>query len=114
MRVQLRGRKIGVTPAIAEHVERRLDFALGRFSDRVSEVSVRFEDLNGPRGGESMACHMVTRLRTGGTVRIEERCHDLYSAVDRGADRLRHSVSRLLARRERRRIAPLQPVWSPA
>ena len=114
MRIRLRGLGIGTTPAIEEHVERRLHFALGRFAGQLSEVVVRFEDVNGPRGGEDMACRFVARLRSGVTVRIEERSRDLYSAVDRGADRLRHAVSREQARRHRRPSSVLRPAWSSA
>ena len=39
MRIQLRGLKIGTTPAIDEHVQRRLRFALGRFAERVGRAS---------------------------------------------------------------------------
>ncbi len=41
MRIQLRGLKTGTTPAIEEHVQRGLRFALGRFAERVGEVKIR-------------------------------------------------------------------------
>jgi ribosomal subunit interface protein len=112
MKILLRGLGIGATPAIERHVERRLGFALGRFGQRLRDVTVRFEDVNGPRGGVDKVCRLVTRLRSGETVRIEERCFDLYSAIDRAADRLRLTVSRRLARRRSRRDAGPRLAWN--
>lgn len=103
MQIYTRGHGIAPTQAIEARIERRLLFALGRFTDRLEDVSVVFRDLNGSRGGIDAACHMVARLRPGGAVRVEETCGDLYSAIDRAADRLGHAVSREVGRRRRHR-----------
>ena len=51
MRISVRALGMESTQAIHEHVERRVLFAVGRFSARLGEVSVRLGDANGPRGG---------------------------------------------------------------
>ena len=53
-------------------MERRLDFALGRFGGRISQVTVGLEDLNGPRGGADKRCRLAVRLVPSGKVTIEE------------------------------------------
>jgi ribosomal subunit interface protein len=113
MRIRLRGLGFETTPAIEEHTERRLRFAVGRFSDRIEDVTVRFEDVNGPRGGVDMACRVVARLRPGGAVRVEEREADLYSAIDRAADRIGRALRRELSRRRTwRRAGSQRAEWS--
>jgi ribosomal subunit interface protein len=113
MRIRLRGLKIDPTPAIEAHTGRRLRFAVGRFAERIEEMIVRFEDLNGPRGGVDMSCRIVVRLRPGGAVRVEERDEDLYSAIDRAADRVGRAVRRELGRRRTlRRAAAPRPAWA--
>ena len=115
MRILLRGLGIGPTPAIEERVERRLLFALGRFARRVDDITVRFEDLNGPRGGVDKVCRVEARLRPGGAVRVAERSEDLYTAIDRAADRIGRAVRRELDRRRKvHRRAPLRPLWGSA
>lgn len=87
-----------MTPALRSYAERRLRFALGRFGRRVRGVVVRFEDLNGPRGGADKACRLSARS-DGGPLRVEDTDADLYAALDRAADRLGRRVARAIARR---------------
>ena len=52
-------------PELTAHVERRLRFALTRFSGRIGRVNVFLTDQNGPRGGIDKTCRIVVRLRDG-------------------------------------------------
>jgi ribosome-associated translation inhibitor RaiA len=56
VQVQVRGRNIELTEELRAHVERRLQFALSRFSQRIDRVVVRLADANGPRGGDDKNC----------------------------------------------------------
>lgn len=98
MRIRVRGGGLELTDALRDHVERRLLFALGRFGRRVAAVSVRIEDVNGPRGGADKRCLMAVRLNPRGEVVVEKTDSDLYAAVDRAAGRLGEGVARDLAR----------------
>jgi hypothetical protein len=86
-------------PELAAHVERRLRFALTRFSGRIGRVSVFLADQNGPRGGIDKTCRIVVRLREGGDVIAEVSDVDWEVAVDRATTRIGHSTGRELARR---------------
>lgn len=99
MTIDVRSRPFELTPALGGHVERRLRFALGRFSTRVETVRVRVEDANGPRGGIDKACRLRVRLRGAAPVRVEETDADVYVAIDRAALRLARGVARELDRR---------------
>jgi len=94
-----------VDPRLSAHVERRLRFALSRFSGRIRRVNVFLADQNGPRGGIDKTCRIVVRLRDGGDVVAEVSDVDWEIAVDRATTRVGHSTGRDLARRRAGRRA---------
>lgn len=98
MRVDVTGQGFNVTEALRDHIERRLEFAVARFEDHIDTVSVRLEDMNGPRGGVDKECRVHVKLLGLPSVIITQSAKDAYAAVDRAADRLGHTVARKLER----------------
>jgi len=98
MIVDIHGQGFTVTPALAEHVRRRLGFVLARHSDRIRRVAVRVGDENGPRGGVDKYCRIQVRLldAPGGVVR--DVGADMYVTIDRAADRIGRVVVKHLDR----------------
>jgi putative sigma-54 modulation protein len=88
-----------IDPDLTAHIERRLRFALSRFSGRIRRVNVFLADQNGPRGGIDKTCRIVVILRDGGNVVAEVNDVDWVIAVDRATTRIGHSTGRDLARR---------------
>ena len=106
MQLDIRGHNL--TPAVMDHVERRLRFALSRFGDRIRQIAVRLGGPNGPRGGADKRCRVVVTLRPSGEVVVEDTAPDVSMAIDRGADRAQRAVARAIARaREMRRSRTL-------
>jgi len=70
----------------------------GRFEDRIRLVIVRLLDVNGPRGGIDKQCRIKLELIPSGNLVIHEASADLAAAIDRGADRIGHAISRKLHR----------------
>lgn len=87
-----------MSKALRQHATRRVTFALARFDDRVTGVSLRFTDDNGPRGGVDKRCVLRVRLAGMPDVVLTERTEDLYGAIDRAADRAGRTVARRLRR----------------
>lgn len=108
MRITIHGQGIEVDRALKEHIQRRLQFAMSRFSTRVREVVVRLADVNGDRGGVGHHCRISVHLSPTGTVMIEDIDTAPLVAVDRAADRAGRTVARELRRRweTRRRAVP--------
>lgn len=98
MRFDIQARGFELTPALRQHAERRLRFALARAEESVRKVSVRLSDVNGPRGGQDKQCHLRVALNHLSDVLIEDIEADLYAAIDRAADRAGRTVARRLAR----------------
>ena len=78
---------------------RRLRHALGRFRDRIARVTVRLEDLNGPRGGLDKQCNVEAKLAAGGTLMATVRDFGLEAAISKAADRLARQVRDTFAMR---------------
>jgi len=96
MKIQMRGKDIKLDESAQDYIERRIDYSLGRFSRRISGVTVQVLDLNGPRGGEDKSCRIEVQLRPSGRVFVKDADAHLSAAVDRAVDRLARAVARAI------------------
>jgi ribosome-associated translation inhibitor RaiA len=100
-------RPLGVelSPNDRAYIRRKLGTRLGKFAASLERVSVRIEDVNGPRGGVDHVCRIKAVLSGLQSVVYEERAATLQEVVD-GAIA---GVERALRRRvQRRRMAPIR------
>jgi len=108
MEFEVRGRNLTLSDPLEELVERRFDFALGRFAGEIRRVDVKLNDLQGPRRGAEKQCRVEVTLRHGGSVRAEGSEEQLRDAIDMAAHRVRRQLGRRLDRDARpRRGLPL-------
>jgi len=96
--IEIRGRGVELSPELEQHADKRLHFALSRFSNRIRAVKVLIEDTNGPRGGVDKRCALTVKLDHGDELRVEDESHDVASLIDHAADRLGRLVARELER----------------
>lgn len=101
MQLKVHGANIEVTDAISSHIASRFTAALDKLEGRVHDVTVRLEDLNGPKGGVDMRCQATIHLRRGEPIIVEDTEDDLYAAISVTADRAKHVVGRQLEKRRR-------------
>lgn len=92
-----------MSESVAKYVLLRFRASLERFTDYVTSVKVRIEDLNGPRGGEDKRCQATLSLASGGTVAIAATSGDAYSAIDWAARKARQTLARRLEKQRIRR-----------
>lgn len=102
MQIRIIGLGGKVPDSLREFVRRRVAFALGRFETRISRVTIRLGDLNGPKGGLDKQCSMQAKLATSGLVIAEVVDSQVESAVARAADRLSRGLRTELERRRDR------------
>jgi ribosome-associated translation inhibitor RaiA len=85
-------------PTLAEHTKKRLAYAIGYASDNIESIKVKLSDINGPCGGIDKSCHLTIHIRGMEPVVIEDIQLDIFSAIDRAADRAGRSVVRNISR----------------
>jgi ribosomal subunit interface protein len=106
MTIDVHVRHLHVTPEDLEHARRRVELALDRWADRITEVGVEMSDTNGRRGGPDKHVRVHALLDGRATIRAEDTDASLDVAVDRATTRLkagvRHHAERH-SREERRR-----------
>lgn len=79
-------------------VERRIQFALGRFVARIRRVSAIFSDINGARGGVDKKCRLRISLIPSGEVVVDDVDKSVETAAANATERAARSVARMLER----------------
>jgi len=95
----IRPRGIELAPDDRTYIRRKLGMKLGKFATSIERVSVRVEDLNGPRGGIDHACRIKVVLSGLPSVMYEKRGASLEAAVDGALAGVERVVRKSLRRR---------------
>ena len=98
MQIDIQARGFALTEALREHCNRRLRFAIGAGGSRLSSIAVRLSDVNGPKGGVDKRCTIRATLPGTAPVFIAQDESDVYTAIDRAADRAARVLSRQIKR----------------
>ncbi len=98
MRIVIQANGFVLTEALRMYTEQRVATALGWAGDRMRKLAVSLSDINGPRGGIDKRCKIQVQLGGGQEVVIEDTEADLYTAIDRAADRADRAVVRRVER----------------
>lgn len=96
MRVTLRARAVH-DDGLGQLVNRRAMVALGRFGSHLTSVTVRLEDLNGPKGGVDKRCTVEATGSFGIRV-VEARDQTFRTAIDRAFATMQRCLVRAIQR----------------
>ncbi len=112
--LHVRTRGLELSMEDRETLSRRVVFAVDRFADRIRRVDVSLEDVNGPRGGVDVRCHVHVTLRDGVELDAESMSDTPLAAAGIALARVRRVVSRRVEKRveERRSGVSLRDVAS--
>lgn len=113
MQIEILARSFPLTNAMRAYVNRRLEFSLSARHSHIKCVVVRLIDINGPRGGSDKCCRIQVVIPGHSDIVTEDTESDMYSAIDRAADRVSRTVARRLDRHrdfERYRVTAHRPV----
>jgi ribosome-associated translation inhibitor RaiA len=86
-----------------KYLRRKLQRMLDKFGSAIERMSVRLEDVNGPRGGIDKRCQVKIVLKGLPSVYVDERDSSVQAAMDRALARVNRAVRQALQRRLRRR-----------
>jgi sigma 54 modulation/S30EA-like ribosomal protein len=98
-----------IDPDLRERIRLRLGWRLGKFALRIERLTVRFEDVNGPRGGRDVSCKIKVVISGLPSVVVSEVAGDAREAFDRLDDRVERVVRGAIQRaRERGLLGRIQ------
>ena len=86
------------------YIRQRLGMKLGKFATAIERVSVRVQDVNGPRGGVDQRCRIKVVLSALPSVFFESQAHSLRGAVNGALTGAERTVRRALERRQTKPI----------
>jgi ribosome-associated translation inhibitor RaiA len=98
MSIELVDRSGEMGDSLKQLAERRLEFALSNYEDRIQSVSVVVSDLNGPRGGIDKEVRISVRMKRHGEIIVTDRDNDLAACLSRAAARCGRAVARSVDR----------------
>ncbi len=98
MHIVIQARHFPVTDALSDYIKRRLRFALSIHDEHIHRIKVTLSDINGPRGGADKCCQIQVIIPKLADIVIEDIEVDLYTAIDRAADRASRTIGRRLSR----------------
>ena len=79
---------------LREYTLRRLAFALRRFGGVARHVTVRLEDINGPRRGVDSRCSITLQCRDGRQIAVKATSAWPFASVTQAAKRLSTVIRR--------------------
>lgn len=98
MDIKILSRNVVLTDAQSETIERRVQFALGRFASEVRTVQLTLTDVNGPKGGSDVLCRVKVVLKGSGDVNVSGTDVSVEVVVASVVDRAARTLSRMLDR----------------
>lgn len=101
MKLQISGTGIVVTPELRKRIRRRVDFALGRFGNRIRRLSVRLKGEAGSRGGLDHHCEIHVETGMSSPFVVRDLQDDVESATAMAVDKVQRALERQLPLRER-------------
>mgnify|MGYP005836378189 CR=1 FL=1 len=94
--LHLRTLGVGLTPADRDYVRERASFKLGKFGLAITRVSVRVEDVSGPKGASVLECRIKVVLRAGPDVMVSAQAAAARDAFDRAVRSTERTVRRTI------------------
>ncbi|HET6281230.1 MAG TPA: HPF/RaiA family ribosome-associated protein [Polyangia bacterium] len=96
--VELRSPDWDLTEGVRQYALDHIAAKLEKHADHIQSVIIRFEDVNGSKGGGDKTCRIEVLLAHMRPLVVHENHHDLRAAMDLAADRVERSVGREIER----------------
>ncbi len=99
--LNIRTHKVALDPSIEDYVRDRAGRKLGKFAVHVQRVTVRFDDINGPRHGVDIVCKIKVAMEGSPSIVITETASHPRDSFDFAIDAAEKAVQRDLDKRGR-------------
>ena len=96
--VLVRSHHVSIEQHHRDYIRDKLGQKLGKFAPAIERIFVRFDDVNGPKGGNDHVCRIQVTLSGMGVVIVEETNIDPITAFDLAEHRLMHALDHRIGR----------------
>ncbi|MBZ0135483.1 MAG: HPF/RaiA family ribosome-associated protein [Planctomycetes bacterium] len=96
MKITITHRRLTLTDEVKERIEQRVGVALGRFGDRIKQVSVKF--TNGEINGNAPEHKCVIEIELNKKLKVEAADRDVLSAMDLALEHATRKIDHTLAK----------------
>lgn len=103
MQIVIYAKGLNLSSELKGHIEKRISFALNWARYQMLRVSVRLDDINGPKGGLDKSCQIQISGPGIPPVVVKDTESSIRTAIDKAADRIGHTLSRKLGRKRPQR-----------
>jgi len=104
--VYIRAARSMLDAADRDYLRRKLGRKLGKFATSIERVSVRVDDVSGPRGGVDKRCRIKVVLSSLPSILVQAQHDSVQAAMDRALAGTERAVRQAV---QRRRMRPLRP-----
>jgi ribosomal subunit interface protein len=94
MEVLITGNGVKINSVLKAYIQRRINFALSRFSNKVGRIRVVVSKKRGPEGGIEKLCRIHVQLLGNTTLAVSHSDNDFHSAITHAADQIHRVVDR--------------------
>jgi hypothetical protein len=99
--LQVRSAGVELTQGTRDWIQARTGRQFGKFAKQIERITLRFKDVNGPRGGKDMLCRAKVVLSGRPNVVVEERAKTARKAFDLAAPSAGRAVQKAIGRGSR-------------
>src|SRR5438876_9842485 len=100
--MDVRAHGLALTDGLRRYAREHVAAKLMKHARSIQAVTIRFDDVNGVKGGIDKRCRIEVVVARGGAIVTEQRGHDLRAATNRAAERSDLAVTSAIARRRAR------------
>ncbi|MBN1890191.1 MAG: ribosome-associated translation inhibitor RaiA [Thermoflexales bacterium] len=104
--VRIRGRNMEVTPRLQEYIERKVG-RLDRYLPTIMEADVEVSSEKTKSAKDRQVVQLTVRSK-GTILRVEERDHDVFTAIDTVLDKMYRRIGRYKGKRHGRNRAGIE------
>jgi putative sigma-54 modulation protein len=98
MNIDVKFRGLESSAALRDYIVKKIHTHLGRFGHDLTSVTVRVDDVNGPRGGDDKVCKITLKGPRVGSETVFEKTADPYAAADKAVDTAETVIVKVLER----------------
>lgn len=102
MHIDIQSNPFALTDDLRDAVYSAAEDALGRRANKISRLTVRLIDINGPRGGADKVCRIHSDLGRASPLIVEATHADMYIAISAAFAKARRGVGARIKRKQGR------------